>query len=107
VAKAKKAVADYKKALGLDEGLAELMVFYCEKDVGFCRDVGQDDESHFDALVRMFEQALKVIATLPTTQRPAFLARLDVVRRASHDLGYGVGEDMDNLLARHGDNIQA
>jgi hypothetical protein len=102
VAKAKKAITDYKKAVGQDAGLAELMVFYCEQDARFSRDVGQDNEGHFDALVRMFEQALNVIATLPAAQRPAFLARLDAVRGASHDLGYGVGEDMDQLLEQHG-----
>jgi hypothetical protein len=30
VAKAKKAISDYKKAIGRPEGLAELTVFYCE-----------------------------------------------------------------------------
>ena len=102
VTKAKKAIADYKKAVGQTEGLADLMVFYCEQDSGFIRDVGQDDESHFEALVRMFEQALKTIATLPQAQRPALRARLDAVRHASNDIGYGLGEDMDNLLAEHG-----
>ena len=53
VAKAKKAIADFKKSGGPTEALAELMVFYCEQDSGFCAEVGQDDESHFDALVRM------------------------------------------------------
>jgi hypothetical protein len=102
VAKAKKAIADYKKAVGQTEGLAELMVFYCEQDSGFSADVGQDDESHFDALVRMFEQALKAIATLPEAQRPALWERLDAVRQRSHHIGYGVGENMDELLAAHG-----
>ena len=41
------------------------MVFYCERAVGFCDDVGNDDGSYFGALVRMFEQALAVISTLP------------------------------------------
>lgn len=31
VAKAKKAISDYKKAVGKTEGLAELSVFYCEE----------------------------------------------------------------------------
>lgn len=102
VAKAKKAIADYKKASGTAEGLADLMVFYCEQASDFSLDVGLQDESYFDALVRMFEQALKVIATVPETQRPALWARLDAVRRASDDIGYGVGEDMDQLFAKHG-----
>lgn len=102
VAKAKKAIADYKKAVGQPDGLAELIVFYCERAAGFSNDIGLQDEGYFDALVRMFEQALKVIAALPNTARPALLARLDDVRRISHNFGYGVGDDMGDLLAEHG-----
>jgi hypothetical protein len=102
VAKAKKAITDYKKASGTADGLAELMVFYCERASGFSCDVGLDDEAYLSALVRMFEQALKAVATLPETQRPALWTRLQMVRDRSHDIGYGVGEDMDALLTEHG-----
>jgi hypothetical protein len=101
VAKAKKAIADYKKAAAQPEGLAELMVFYCERGSSFSKDVGLQDEGYFDALVRMFEQALKAIADLPDSQRPALWSRLDAVRRISQDVGYGVGEEMDRLLAEY------
>lgn len=102
VAKAKKAVADYRKAIGQPEGLAELMVFYCERAAGFCNDIGLQDEGYFNALVRMFDQALKAINALPETQRAALLTRLDTVRRISHNFGYGVGDDMDALLVEYG-----
>ena len=102
VAKAKKAISDYKKAVGRSEDLAELMVFYCEQAAGFSYDVGLDDGAYFDALVRMFEQALKVIAVLPEAQRPALYVRMDEVRCTSHNFGYGVGDDMDDLLVKHG-----
>ncbi|MEZ5644079.1 MAG: hypothetical protein R3E99_02760 [Burkholderiaceae bacterium] len=101
VAKAKKAIADYKKAVGRADELAELMVFYCEQAAGFSCEVGLQDEGYFDALVRMFEQALKVTATSPEAQRPALMARLDLVRQRCHNLGYGVGDDMDALFAAH------
>ena len=102
VAKAKKAISDYKKAIGQSEGLAELMVFYCERAAGFCDDIGLQDEGYFDALVRMFEQALKIIAALPDEPRPALWDRLDAVRRISHNFGYGVGDYMDALMAEYG-----
>lgn len=102
VAKAKKAIADYRQAVGQPEGLAELMVFYCQQAAGFYADVGMDDEGHFDALVRMFGQALTATLKLPAEQRDALLSRLDEVRRISHDFGYGVGDEMDDLLAAHG-----
>ena len=61
VAKAKKAISDYKKVLGQPEGLAELTVFYCEEVFDFLAGCGMDDEGFYDALVRMFDQALKFI----------------------------------------------
>lgn len=48
VSKAKKAISDYKKAISQPEGLAELMVFYCERAAGFSNDVGLQDEGYFE-----------------------------------------------------------
>jgi hypothetical protein len=99
VSKAKKAIADYKKASGRPEGLAELMVFFCERGAGFCREFGVEDEAFMVALVRMFEQALKQMAALPKEQRDAMLDRLDRVSVVSDALGYGVADDMEAMLA--------
>jgi hypothetical protein len=98
VAKAKQAISSYRKAVGEPAGLAELMVSYCENAAGFSNDVGYQDEGYFDALVHMFEQALKVTRQLSAADRDALIARLDRVRSISHNLGYGVGDDMDSLL---------
>ncbi|MFL6446579.1 MAG: hypothetical protein ACJ746_02660 [Bryobacteraceae bacterium] len=73
----------------------------CECAAGFCNDVGYQDDSYFDALVRMFEQAVKIIAQLPASDRNPLIARLDKVRTISHNFGYGVGDDMDSLLAQY------
>lgn len=102
VAEAKKPIADYKKAIGQAEGLAELMVFYCERAAGFSNAVGPPDESYLDALVRMFEQALKTIAGLADVQRQPLWDRLDAVRGTCHNFGYGVGDYMDGLLTEYG-----
>jgi hypothetical protein len=102
VAKAKKAIADYKKAVGQPDGLAELIVFYCERGAGFGNDIGLQDEGYFDALVWMFGQALKTIVALPDAVQLSFLERLTEVRRISHNFGYGVGYEMDELLSEHG-----
>jgi hypothetical protein len=104
VVKAKKAISDYRKAVGRPEDLAELMVFFCERAAGFASEYGLQDESFFDALVRMFEQALKSIGTLPDDRRPALWRRLEAVRRLGENLGYGVGDDMGDLLTRDGFN---
>ncbi len=106
VAKAKKAISDYKKAIGQPEGLVELMVFYCERGAGFSKDVGLQDEGYFNSLVRMFEAALKAIQGLPVIQQAEYLDRLNDVRRISHNFGYGVGDDMDWLWKKAGLEIR-
>jgi hypothetical protein len=82
VVKAKQAISSYKKAVGDPAGLAELMVF---------NDIGYQDDAYFNALVRMFEQALKTIAQLPASDRTPLIARIDKVRTISHNFGYGGG----------------
>jgi hypothetical protein len=101
VVRAKQAISSYRKAVDDPAGLAELMVFYCERAAGFCSDIGDQDGGYFNAMVRAFEQALKTIAGLPVNDRKALIARLDRVRVISHNLGYGVGDDMDSLLAEY------
>ena len=102
VSKAKKAISDYKKAIGRPEGLAELSVFYCESCaslLGYCT---LDDEGYFDALVRMFEQALKAIRNLEPRQQPAFVERLERIQHEGHTWGWGVDDDMGDLMAEYG-----
>jgi hypothetical protein len=101
VVKARQAISSYKKATSEPAGLAELMVFYCERAVGFCRDIGYDEEHYLNALVRMFEEALTVASQLPASQRDGLVARLDHTRAVGDGLGYGVGDDMYSLLAKY------
>jgi hypothetical protein len=100
VSQAKRAISDYKKAVGDLEGLAELMVFYCERAAGFSSDIASGDEGYFSALVRMFEQALKIVNALSVERRDNLLTRLDRVRVTSHKIGYGVGDDMEFLMSK-------
>lgn len=101
VAKAKQAIADYKKAVGDPAGLAELMVFYCERAVGFANSVGFGDDSFFNALLGMFEHALKISKALPTESRDDLIARLDEVRFQGSDIGYGVGDSLGFLFEKY------
>ena len=100
VSQAKRAISEYKKAVGDPEGLAELMVFYCEQAAGFCSDIGGDDEGYFNSLVRMFEQALKIVNALSAQRRDELVTRLDSVRVISRNIGYGVEDDMNFLMSK-------
>lgn len=80
VAKAKQAISSYRKTVGEPAGLAELMVYYCKTATGFSGDIGLHDEGFFDALVRMFVQALRASLQLPPRDCDAMIIRLDRVR---------------------------
>jgi hypothetical protein len=99
ISRAKAALVGYKKALGDPAGLAELLVYYCERAAGFCQEVDHQDRAYFDALVQKFAEALAATVSLPDKVQNGFLSRLDHVRSMGRQLGNGVGEDMDVLIA--------
>ena len=101
VAKAKKAISDYKKAIGLPAGMAELSVFYCECAARLVSECGMEDEGYFNALVRMFDQALTIVATLNPLEQKLLLQRLDAVRSLTGAIGWGVKDAMDELFTEH------
>ena len=101
ISKAKQAITDYKKAVGRLEDMVELMTYYCEQAAGFSNEVALSDEGYFGSLLLMFAQVLKLAAGLTPAERGALLPRLDHVRRISHSFGYGVGDEMDELLDQY------
>ena len=64
--------------------------------------MGLDDEGYYDALVRMFKQALETVMTLPETRRESFLDRLQDVRASSQGIGWGVEDAFNDLWQQAG-----
>ena len=81
------------------------MVFYCECASDFSNAFGFADVAYFRALLKMFEAALKVSVTLQNGQRGALFNRLDHVRSISQNLGYGLSDEMNIILAEYKDEI--
>ena len=77
-------------------------MFYCEEVFGFLAGCGMDDDGFFDALVRMFQQALKYVLALPVAQQSAFLARLNRVRQMGQGVGWGVDRDFNRFWTEAG-----
>jgi hypothetical protein len=97
VSKAKKAIADYKKAIGRPDGLAELSIFYCEEAFRFLESCSMEDESYFAALIRMYDRSLKFVLGLPPAERATYLERLDKLRSRGRHVGWGVEDELNNL----------
>ena len=97
VSKAKKAIADYKKAIGRPEGMVELSIFYCEEAFGLLESCGLEDESYFAALIRMYGRSLELVSNLPPAERATYLERLDKLRARGRQIGWGVEEELNSL----------
>jgi hypothetical protein len=97
VSKAKKAIADYKKAIGRPDGMAELSIFYCEEAFGFLESCSMEDESYFAALIRMYERSLEFVSNLPPAERATYLERLDKLRSRAKNIGWGVRDELNSL----------
>jgi hypothetical protein len=97
VSKAKKAIADYKKAIGRPEGLVELSIFYCEETFSFLESCGMEDEGYFVALIGMYDQSLQYVLNLPPPERATYLERLNQLRSRAQYVGWGVQDELNSL----------
>ena len=97
VSNAKKAIADYKKAIGRPDGIAELSIFYCEEAFGFLESCSMEDEGYFAALIHMYEHSLEFVSSLPPAERITYLERLDKLRSRGRNVGWAVEEELNGL----------
>jgi len=97
VSKAKKAIADYKKAIGRSDEMAELSIFYCEEAFSFLESCNREDEGCFVALIRMYERSLEFVLSLPPAERATYLVRLDKLRSRGRHVGWGVQDELNSL----------
>lgn len=97
VSKAKKAIADYRKAIGRPGGLAELSIFFCEEALSLVESCSFEDERFFLALIRMYDQAVKLVLNLPPAERRCYVERLDKLRSRGKHVGWGVEDELNDL----------
>jgi hypothetical protein len=97
VSKAKKAIADYKKAIGRPVGMAELSIFYCEEAFGFLESCSMDDEKYFSALIRMYGRSIEFVSRLPPAERSTYVERLYELRSRGRNVGWAVEEEFNSL----------
>jgi hypothetical protein len=97
VSKAKKAIADYGKAIGRPEGLAELSIFFCEEAFSFAEGCSFSDERYFIALIRMYDRSVSRVLSLPLARRRAYVERLGKLRLRAKHVGWGVEDELNDL----------
>jgi hypothetical protein len=98
VATAKKSISEYTKAVGNPPGILELRVFWCETAVEFSLEYGYADIGYLEALLRQYRDACQVLPDIPEPQLTEFIERMQCVRDDAAQIGYGVFDEMSDLL---------
>jgi hypothetical protein len=97
ISKAKKAIADYEKAIGRPEGMAELAIFYCEEAFSFVEACSFESEKYFIALIRMYDRSVNCVVSLPLAERRTYVERLGKLRSRAKHVGWGVEDELKDL----------
>jgi len=86
---ARKAISDYRKAIGDPHGLAELMLFYVECGVNFTLEFGDIDEPFYDSVARMFSDAMAMLNRCDQDVVDELLPRFASAVYSTAEMGWG------------------
>ena len=86
---ARRAVTEYRKAVGDPAGLLELMIYYVERGTAFTAEFGDIDEAFYDSLESMYDRFLKTLDKVDAGTRESFRARAAGVVDRAKGIGWG------------------
>jgi hypothetical protein len=87
---ARRAIRDYKKAIGDPKGLAELMLFYAECGFNYTIELGDIDEAFYNSIVSVYRDGLVMLNQCDQNVIDELLPHFKSVFESSYDLGWGL-----------------
>ena len=84
----RKAIRDYKKAIGNPDGLIDLMIYYCECGVNFTIQFGDIDEGFYSSIESMYQSALDLLKKNKGMQKK-FFTRIEKIVYNTRNMGWG------------------
>jgi hypothetical protein len=98
LARARKAISDYKKATKNARGTLELMVYYVECGTQCTVDFGDIDAWFYESLESMFAQVVKTLQQSGQDTIDRFLPRLETIVRQARGIGWGYYDGLSATL---------
>ena len=98
IAVAKKAIANYGKAVGDPKGMLELMVYFVECGAAFSLDVGYGDDDFFASMERMYEKATILLLTLDDATIDEYRDRFEKLVKSTRDIGWGFHDTLSEIF---------
>src|SRR5712692_8044584 len=98
LARARKAISDYKKATKDTHGTLELMVYYVECGTECTVDFGDIDAWFYESLASMFAQVVQTLQQSGQDMTDRFLPRLEAIVHQARGIGWGYYDDLAATL---------
>ena len=95
---ARKAISDYRKAVGDPEGLSELMLIYAECGVSFTLEFGDIDEAFYSSVVRVFSDGLKLLQLCEQDVVDKLLPQFRGVVHSAAEMGWGFYDSLRDVF---------
>jgi len=92
------AIVEYRRSTGDVSGTVDLLLTLVEAGTEQAADLGYGDEAYFDALQIRLDAVAKAFDTLPAEVRPNVRARLGRIQVRAHDVGWGFGDAVDEVV---------
>ncbi len=98
IAKAKKAITDYTRAVGDKKGILELMLCFVENGTSFTVNYGDMYEEFYLAIERMYDKALDLLLTMDDQIVAEYRDRFEEVVTSTSDIGWGFHDMLGELF---------
>ncbi len=98
---ARKAISDYRKAVGDPEGLAELMLFYVECGINFTLEMGDIDEAFYSSMDSVYYDGMKMLNRCDKDVIGKLLPRFEALIHLAVDMGWGVYDGFRDSFDAH------
>ncbi len=95
---ARKAISDYRKAVGDPHGLAELMLFYVECGVSFTLEFGDIDEPFYNSVVRVFSDGMRMLNQCDRDVIDKLLPRFADAVNSTAEMGWGFYDSLRDIF---------
>ena len=94
----RKAISQYKKAVGDPLGEVELMVYYVECGNQCTLEFGDIDGPFYDSMISMFDKVVKALGTMDKAVIEKYVSRLHTVVKKSNGIGWGYYDEMVDIF---------
>lgn len=98
LSEARKAISQYKKAVGDPLGELELMVYYVECGNQLTLDFGDIDEPFYNSMISMFANVVKKLQSCDESTNRRFVPRLHTVVQSADGIGWGYHDNLSDIF---------